>query len=433
MESILLLAPTLISNILSGPGPTYSSLNNTSTIIDKPTEFNRPYIKTEAVPDGTKCYVDSHAVEALKKLGWKIVKEKDENKYFYYSSKETPKISSIFLNNSYVDELRNKLVVAENTAITYQAFNMNPSPYIMNNYVLGYLRSFNINYSGLDSVSNVLEWNIVAGGLPPIPYTEIVDSIQSCKDYFSSYVNSNEYNAALHGKRSSQLDSKAIEFKDPVLGWKNIDLLHLFAAIDGCYDFTNTYNIPATEMFPLATYPQYTHDLVSWAGDLHQAANYIQDNTEKFNLDSNNFDTIMSKPEAGCSYPDIIADMDAVNITDSILIGPGRISDAIGEYYPQIFSNGYRATKFIYGVLSDKNKEWNGNVYEQFEQEVYDDLGLEKAGNSWIDSDEYKNSTDILKHPINTSRFKLLRKSNPSAKVREFVARSFVNYVLDLC
>ncbi len=161
---------------------------------------------------------------------------------------------------------------------------------------------------------------------------------------------------------------------------------------------------------------------------MQQAADYIQENQNKFNLNSDEFSNIGNNEATGCSFEDILADMDAVNIADKFLTGPGRVSDAIGEYYPRIYSNGYRTSRFIDGVLSDKNKNWSGDRYHQFEQEIYDAMGLKWNGSNWVTSDEY-NSANIVQE----NRFKILHNKNADEKVRKYVARSFVKYVLTLC
>lgn len=430
MGLILVLAPMIISSILNQQA--LPAINNINTLIDKPTDFNHVYVKTEPVKDGSKCYVSENSVAALKKLEWKI-KEEDflgQKRYFYLTSKENPKIVSVSLNNSYIDELRNKIVVAENTAITYEAFLLNPDPFVMDNYVLGYLRSFNKNYTGdeKNGYSTALEWDIVAGALPPLPYISTVDAIQGCKDYFSKYVSAIDYDEGIHGDRSDSLDLNSLKFQDPVYPLGDIDLIHLFASLDGCYDRTNTYGLSITDIYPIALFPQYTHDLVSWAGDLQQAAGYVQDNKPNFNLSSDSFYKILNANGSGCSYSDIIADMDAVNIAGKFLTGPGRVSDAIGDYYPRIYSNGYRTSRFIDGVLTDKNKNWSGDRYHQFEQEVYDALGLKWDGSDWVTNDEYNSNNKVQE-----SRFKLLHNKNTDVDVRKYVTRSFVNYVLTLC
>lgn len=70
----------------------------------------------------------------------------------------------------------------------------------------------------------------------------------------------------------------------------------------------------------------------------------------------------------------------------------------------------------------------SGDRYHQFEQEIYDAMGLKWNGSNWVTSDEY-NSANIVQE----NRFKILHNKNADEKVREYVARSFVKYVLTLC
>lgn len=72
MGSILVLAPMIISSILNQQA--LPAINNINTLIDKPTDFNHVYVRTEPVKDGSKCYVSENSVAALKKLGWKLKK-----------------------------------------------------------------------------------------------------------------------------------------------------------------------------------------------------------------------------------------------------------------------------------------------------------------------------------------------------------------------
>lgn len=74
MGSILVLGPMIISSILNQQASL--AVNNISTLIDRSTNFNHVYVKTEPVDDGTKCYVSENSVTALRKLGWKIKEEK---------------------------------------------------------------------------------------------------------------------------------------------------------------------------------------------------------------------------------------------------------------------------------------------------------------------------------------------------------------------
>lgn len=53
MGSILVLRPMIISSILNQQASL--AVNNISTLIDRSTNFNHVYVKTEPVDDGTKC------------------------------------------------------------------------------------------------------------------------------------------------------------------------------------------------------------------------------------------------------------------------------------------------------------------------------------------------------------------------------------------
>lgn len=55
-------------------------------------------------------------------------------------------------------------------------------------------------------------------------------------------------------------------------------------------------------------------------------------------------------------------------------------------------------------------------------------MGLKWNGSNWVTSDEY-NSANIVQE----NRFKILHNKNADEKVRKYVARSFVKYVLTLC
>lgn len=106
---------------------------------------------------------------------------------------------------------------------------------------------------------------------------------------------------------------------------------------------------------------------------------------------------------------------------ESILVlGPMIISSILNQQASLAVNNN--------GVLSDKNKNWSGDRYHQFEQEIYDAMGLKWNGSNWVTSDEY-NSANIVQE----NRFKILHNKNADEKVRKYVARSFVKYVLTLC
>ena len=206
----------------------------------------------------------------------------------------------------------------------------------------------------------------------------------------------------------------------------------LFASLDGCFDWT-LFDLGVVNTIP-QLHPELIHDLASWAGDLQQAANRIQNKIDEGNLSlqtlSNwTFQNIMDG-NFGCDEADVIADVDAVNIADLYLTGPGRVSDALADYYGTTYSQYTRRQRFVNSVIHDKNASWSGSDVEVFRAEIYDALGLIKSGNNWVTSPDYTDSG-----LANQVKFSIAKKGgvNPSETVRKAVASKFSYYIYSLC
>lgn len=65
MGSILVLGPMIISSILNQQASL--AVNNISTLIDRSTNFNHVYVKTEPVDDGTKCKARKYVARSFVK------------------------------------------------------------------------------------------------------------------------------------------------------------------------------------------------------------------------------------------------------------------------------------------------------------------------------------------------------------------------------
>lgn len=416
MTSLLVLTPAILSALSPNSSNSINCLSQENR--------NRAFVVSEKYGKGEKCLVDPSSVFAVSRLGWNVKHEmvNGMSQYYYIASEETPKIKSVSLSNSTLDKLKEELVNVENTAITYQALNLDGDLFSMDNNSLGYLRSFNDNYVS-SSEGTVLGWAATAGIIDS-HFVDFADTIKDCKSYFSSFVSKNQFCSILHGKYPYKEENKSHLFKDPITSYKGIDLLHLFASIDGTYHWT-LYNATKKSFVP-CIYPSIVHDLATWAGDLQTASKVMPDNPE----DLKNFvsyDNIMDG-NYNSSEEDILADMDALNITSSFLIGPGRISDAIDEYYGSVHSMGQRKKRFMDSVIKDENCEWKGTQSEKLEQEIYNMLGLKKLNNDWVDSGEISS-----KSLVNKTKFLLLKRkdgSYPSKENRKTVARCFYNYVV---
>ena len=408
-------------------------------------------IEEEQVSSPTKCYIEKNTIPVLKKLGKDIEKDNSNGteRYYYLATTTSPMISAITYTTDDVVRLRRQIEVVENTAITFQATIGRPNPYYMDNLTLMYLRSFNKNYSIDDdnkkdgegnSASKFVGWTAAAGALNPafikLADPIFVDGIQ-CRTFFAQYVTKNEYAESLHKRglfefvHNSDLEFGK-HFRDPIndndhpTTNKTIDLIHMFASIDGCYDYT----LAANNFIGLGSVEAKTiHDLTSWAGDLQTAAKKLVPLEDKIHSKYLNFADIMNDSHLGCTEDDILADIDAANITDSYLTGPGRLNDALGQYYSNTDTQTKRFQKFVTGVLHDENSNWVGTNNQKFEQEVYDDLALTYDPTTKTIND-YSSSVDIINK--NLKKFAILTRGSssfPSFKIRKFVARSFIDYV----
>lgn len=395
------------------------------------------YVNTEEVEPGTICYVANDSADAIQKLGWNI--EKDENGYFYRTTQAKQKILSVSLSNDELDELKGKIAHIENTSIGVQAATCNPDLMFMNNATLGYIRSINKNYV---SDGNNFAWLATAGSVDRI-VNKIADKIDGCEYYFSNFVSNNDYCSSYHSSKKNphenerKDDNEFTYFVDPLTGRRKIDLIHMFASMDACYNWTLLDGVK--RIYVPCLYPELLHDLASWGGDLQQAVYALQSKLEDKDanftiqkLDKYNFMTIMLG-NYGCSESDIIADIDAVNITTLYLKGPGKTSDALSDYYGSTYSDENRFSRFIDAVLTDQNNKWDGTRNERFKKEIYDVLGLSIVNGECVDSDQYLSSLKIWKE-----KFKIMRESgskriDPSKEVRKAVADKFCDFVFSIC
>lgn len=395
------------------------------------------YAETEEVDEDIECEVNEESIPLFTALG-KEVKDKEENgtkKYYYLATKESPMISAISFTTDDVVRLRKQIEGVENTAITFQAGMGRPNPYYMDNLVLMYIRSFSKTYS-YDTAGHYFGWLAAAGSLNPV-FIKVADPIfiqgVQNRTFFAQYVSKDNYSEELHKRSFWEIVHNynltfEQSFKDPVNDSdyptqnKSIDLLHLFASIDACYDQTYASNNVYGFGNPMA---DVVHDVASWAGDLQTAARIL---SEKKSVNYS-FESIMSDSTLGCTEDDILADIDAVNITDSYLTGPGRVNDALRDYYGAVTNQHTRFSRFIDGVLNDKNSDWSGTRFQKFEQEVYDDLAIHYNPTTKTCTD-YSSSVDWVDK--NFKKFAILNnntKSFPDFSARQAVGKAFIDYV----
>lgn len=343
--------------------------------------------------------------------------------------------ASALASNSKLEELLGKIEFVENWAIAYCALTNQVNPANQTNVTLAYLRTFNASYCGMDSSYSNWDgfaWSALAG-LPDPAFSSTVDAMNENGYYFSQFVNGGAWGYLVHAgdyqKHPRGETYDMVFFDDPLKKNNSLDLLHLFASIDGTYDYTLSTGAIAIP-FPISA--NIAHDIASWAGDLQSLAS---ETIGEHAIDISkylSFKPIMEISQS-CSYQDVIADIDAVNISYRYLGNATRLSDAMRNYYTGILSSD-RGKIFQQAVLDDANEDWPGSSREKFIQEVHDMLGLKKSGSSWYDSEEYLEDSTFLSDPVNYAKYYLLKKNgNVPLQTRIKIADLFCDYVFELC
>ncbi|MDE6584442.1 MAG: hypothetical protein K2K15_03480, partial [Anaeroplasmataceae bacterium] len=207
------------------------------------------------------------------------------------------------------------------------------------NMVLGYLRSLKNDYA--DGYTGA--WNIIAGdideGFVRKANSDTTNGIRF-NEFFAQFLDyDKEYNSSLHGEldikyrrsKDKNAANPVLHLIDPQNPNKKIDLIHMFAAMDGIYDKTGTKQTLG--------HRNMHKDIASWNGDLQQAAKALKNSTDiyedfELNYETSNFYDIMNASKLGCSEDDILADIDAMNITKLFVdIDENGIADSVAAYY----------------------------------------------------------------------------------------------------
>ena len=128
-----------------------------------------------------------------------------------------------------------------------------------------YIRTVNSEYStGYGGY-----WQLLAGGTPK-SFIDYVNSDDThglkFNEYFSSFLPYSAYNVQEHGDISKEYqndDKSQLKLIDPFDKKNKIDLIHMFACMDGIYAGTSN---------TLSCGNNNQRDILSWNGDLQTAA-----------------------------------------------------------------------------------------------------------------------------------------------------------------
>lgn len=417
------------------------------------------YLKSVPVNKTIKVYVQEDLKGYLEENGIKVYSEnrggwwfiKD---YYYIADKYVERIVQSRSIKNDIDSLIFMVNELED-----MAKEINANQY--KNITLGYIRSISADY-----VDGYFEsWSLVSGSIDTDAIARIKESENKkiglrFYEYFAQflgYMNDSgsyekgKYNEALHGEvrdMYKNTEREPLKLVDPVSKRKGIDLLHMFASIDGIYC--------KTQASPLTIGNNMQRDVVSWNGDLQQAALNInsliktqrENNEEVLNLsnaDYGKMNLIFSKDDYGndrfgCPEEDVLADIDAMSITKLFVDHDNTtIAYALSAYYELIRNNQkMRFKTFIKTILLEEERNEiiiNKSEIERFELEVANQFNIKivKIGglNYYYNFNYYAKDLFL--------GFTISRKGGftpldfwgefPSEEVRVFVVKSFIEYV----
>jgi hypothetical protein len=333
-------------------------------------------------------------------------------KNFYYTYDSThPLINYIIPLNNDIDSVSYALFVLEKESRMTNTLSNND----LNNITLGYLRSFRKDYSGDKGTyteTKEMGWRVLAG---------LSESVQnswsrieakrayhdSVRDFFARYAESDRYYSKKHGETNASVGWKnSINALPDPCGDGDIDIIHLFASIDGALKYTY---FQSTEEAGRLLFPgNMNHDILGWGGDLQSC----MQNEIPFQINTyNSFDAILEKEGSPFSISDLLADIDAFNIAKRCDDGL-TLHAAFTDYYDSIQADhSKRYRDFVDNVVMEKTYDsWNGTKEELFRMEVHMMLAQKYTSNGY--EDVYNdNSRKIVYHLIKTGsyeqRFKL--------------------------
>lgn len=321
-----------------------------------------------------------------------------------------------------------------------------------NNCVFGYIRGISKSYcdkeenggyvSYFDSI--VGKWTSTAGKIDKefvnfVAANEKVGEI-TFPEFFASFVQgSSYYNSYLYGHVDSAFLNKNYLVPDPLGTGQSIDLLHMFASMDGIYVNTEFSRQVCDIAFNSDTFHR---DLLSWLGDLQQFTNTIQKLTEgdepydlsklDYNPNDGYIDFNTQTGGSKFSSEDLLADIDAFNIVKFFIdCEKNSISDAFNAYYNSIkkpkATKGNRFYEFIYTVSIEPEMGEESNLLDTFRKEVcsglnikYDNGNYKGHNYHWFFDPFYK-CLDLLNEGV-----------KPSEQTRGKCAKLFCEYIITL-
>jgi len=425
------------------------------------------YASTQTVMERVKVYINEGMVDFIESTGTTVYSSETKHyflgiyiyssfKYYYYVDKYVEEIITERTLYNDIDSLIFILNELDNFAHAYNGCANDEL-----NCVLGYVRSINVNYSNTSELYGG-NWNVMAGDVDEgfIDYVDDNDGTAlEISEYFSAFVPTSSqdtlydkalYNEDLFGDAYSQYEFligsgydnnglKQYKLLDPFNYQSYIDLIHLFASMDGIYENTGK---------SLELGNNHQRDILSWGGDLQQMAytirnvdvaslpEYIDYGSGYANV-SVDFCDLVNFDSCGLSEDDLLADIDAMNMVITFLDNDvnDRVSLAFSAYYNVIGGDdSYKPNRykmFLETITDTIELSNNGNTTtEKFKQEVYITLDVLPNGDSYKNYD-FTGYT-YVGYGLLRGSFVPFAGTLPNVNLRGYLADTFIEYILDM-
>ncbi|MEA5061511.1 MAG: hypothetical protein VB015_03780 [Erysipelotrichaceae bacterium] len=405
--------------------------------------FINKYAEIENVQNNTTVYVASCDKAFVEAMGILLTSTYSNPNYYSYIAKPNGPKKIINIRRLYND-LDSLLFITAEIENFVESYGMRD----VKNETLAYIRTISDSYLndfhfGLDL------WAIFAGSFDTILFDLIDNNYQHgmyFADYFYSFLSLSNRNFALHGYKAgmvSNYHNEPFYLIDPLYSCNSIDLVHMFASIDGIYSMTGANWL----VLPLNNWQK---DIVSWAGDLQTVASKTvisndlsgeeriialaeakakDDMFISILAGGATFEQAFFERETSFSLEDMMADVDAMNVTKFYLdLSSYGVSKCISEYYNYNMNNYHgRFVDFLWSSTRD-NQGFSGSINEIFENKVYLFLGIDKNDYSADFVLENDTNPTTIDEFIRKNQYGLI-KEKFDVPTRRIIANIFIDYI----
>jgi hypothetical protein len=430
------------------------------------------YSKTRYIDEVVKVYITYDSIDIIESTNTDVITEvitkktclffnlfcstHTETKYYYETTMRVNKvIEERHLFND-VDSLIYMLKELEYRASNYDSCKGQN----MNNCVIGYIRGINEGYvTGYGGLFTSALGNVNVGFVNYVNQQTGDNGLQ-VYEYFAAFESTTTFNSQLYGEVESFNHGNAVKLIDPLNDISttegSIDLIHLFASIDGIYEDTEALLDPFDNIVVSIDH------MISWAGDLQkytvelenqgvtrEEIDHVIDSwSDTRNYEYDFCDLLGSTCEF--SNEDMLSDIDAMNIAELLING-------IPEYDTYCDYNGFCTTYTIYDDLNLVSTAFAGyynivgydnssalpNRYKIFLDSIFFENGRKSNENDLNDFRELVNEYTAIKHengiyvddwPLLSSKSTFLYNNGEKVNIlyRELSSKLFKEYIINM-